>query len=75
MDLDAHELAVTALKAGKQHVKGTRDVAAYAVGQCDCAGDQDGKRVWFAYDAGQVVGVAQAFVAHVMRRHAEEERQ
>lgn len=75
MESNAQQLAANALRAGKQHVKGTGDVTGYAVGQCDCAGDQDGKRVWFAYDAGQVVGVAQAFVAHVMRRHAEEERQ
>jgi hypothetical protein len=69
MDLDARQLATHALTAGKQHVKGTRDVSAYLVGKCDCEGDQDGKRAWFAYDAGQVVGVAQGFVAHVMRRH------
>lgn len=71
-DVKAQILAVEALKTGKQHVQGTRDVQAYLVGKCDCPGHQDGKQGWFAYDVGQVVPVAQGFVAHQMRHHASE---
>lgn len=69
MDLDARQLAGKAFNAGKQHVKGTRDVMAYCVGTCDCDGDQDGRRAWFAYDVLQLKNVSQAFVAHMMRHH------
>ncbi|MBK9258863.1 MAG: hypothetical protein IPM54_03395 [Polyangiaceae bacterium] len=73
MELSYKELAVQALRIGKQHVAGTRDVTAYIVGECDCDdGDPSGGRIWYAYDAGQIIGVAQGFVAHVMRRHGGE---
>lgn len=72
MELNYKELAVQALRTGKQHVAGTRDVTAYIVGECDCDSDVDDRRVWYAYDAGQIIGVAQGFVAHVMRRHGGE---
>ena len=63
MNFDVKQLAAEALAKGKQHVEGTKDLQAYHIGKCRCP------LVWNAYDAGQVPGVAQGFVAHMMRRH------
>ncbi len=71
--LDVKTVAVEALKFGKQKVLGTQNTFGYLVGTCSCVGNQNGRCAWFAYDAGQIVGVTQAFVAHLIRWHAKED--